>query len=160
MRRQQGFSLVELLIVLAIVAIIAAILVPSMLTSKWAANEAGAIQGCRTLGSAESAYATVNKGQFTTIETLIAGGYLESRFSTGFNGYAYAPGPVPGGIGAGSPPNAFGFKANPIGLGGRHIYGIATDQVVRYLGSVQGAPRPNGMQPGDPINATAAGFHP
>ena len=53
MKNEQGFSLIELLIVVAIIAIIAAIAVPSLLTSRMAANEAGGIEGCRTAGSAK-----------------------------------------------------------------------------------------------------------
>ena len=63
MKNEQGFSLVELLIVVAIIAIIAAIAVPSLLTSRQAANEAGGIQGLRTLGSAEIAYAATANQQ-------------------------------------------------------------------------------------------------
>ena len=58
MKNEQGFSLIELLIVVAIIAIIAAIAVPSMIQARMAANEAGAIQGCRTVGSAEVATKT------------------------------------------------------------------------------------------------------
>ncbi len=65
MKNEHGFSLVELLIVVAIIAIIAAIAVPSLLTSRMAANEASAIQGCRTIGSAEIAFAATNNQQFT-----------------------------------------------------------------------------------------------
>jgi prepilin-type N-terminal cleavage/methylation domain-containing protein len=155
MKDTRGFSLVELLIILAIVSIIAAILVPSMLTSKWAANEAGAIQGCRTLGSGETAYAANHSGKFATIDELVSGGFLEKQYSTGFNGYSYTPGPVPGSINVGTPPDGFGFNATPVGLGGRHSFGIATDQIVRYLGTHRGAQSPQGMQPGDPINTTA-----
>jgi competence protein ComGC len=146
---------VELLIVMAIVAIIAAIVVPSMLTSKWAANETGAIQGCRTLGSAESAYAAVNGGQFASLETLVSGGFLDSRYSKVFNGYAYGPGPVAGALGASTPPAGYGFTAAPVGFGGRHTFGIGTDQIVRYLATIQGAEVPSGMNPGDPITREA-----
>ncbi len=155
MRNREGFSVVELLIVLAIIAIITAIVVPSMLTAKWAANESGAIQGCRTLGSAESAYAAVNHGQYASLEELISGKYLDARFGKTFNGYSYGPGPVQGAIGAGNPPGGFGFNATPVGFGGRHTFGIGTDQIVRYLGTVQGAEAPSGMNPGDPITREA-----
>ena len=74
MKKEQGFSLIELLIVVAIIAIIAAIAVPSMLTSRMAANEAGAIEGCRTIGSAEVAYMAVNNQQYTDLQTLVEGG--------------------------------------------------------------------------------------
>ena len=82
MKNEHGFSLVELLIVVAIIAIIAAIAVPSLLTARQAANEASAIQGCRTIGSAEIAYAATNNQLFTDLATLGATtqGFMDSRF--------------------------------------------------------------------------------
>ncbi len=153
MKNEQGFSLVELLIVVAIIAIIAAIAVPSLLTSKQAANEAGAIQGCRTIGSAEVAFAAINNQQYTTLTVLVNGNYLDGRFSStgGFNGYTYAEGTVTNGVGAGSPPGGFQFVASPATGGGRYTYGIAPDQVVRYLSAISGATAPAGLAPGDPI---------
>ena len=71
MKNDQGFSLVELLIVVAIIAIVAAIAIPNLQTSKQAANEAGAIQGCRTIASAEIAYASTNNQQYADIATLV-----------------------------------------------------------------------------------------
>jgi prepilin-type N-terminal cleavage/methylation domain-containing protein len=141
MNKQQGFSLIELLIVVAIIAIIAAIAVPSMLTSRMAANEAGAIQGCRTIGSAEAAYAAINNQVYADITTLVSGHFLDDRFTSGFSGYGYAQGAVTGGVGAtnvGS--GGFQFLATPAGTGGRYIYGIAPDQVVRYEGIATTAP--------------------
>ena len=67
MKKEQGFSLIELLIVVAIIAIIAAIAVPSMLQARMAANESGAIQGCRTVGSAEVAFSAVNNQNYATL---------------------------------------------------------------------------------------------
>ena len=153
MKNEQGFSLVELLIVVAIIAIIAAIAVPSLLTSKQAANEASAIQGCRTVGSAEIAYAAVNNQLYTDLTTLVQGNYLDGRFSNanGFNGYTYASGTVTNGVGTGAPPSGFEFIASPSTGGGRYTYGIAPDQVVRYLGATSGAAAPAGLTAGDPI---------
>jgi len=155
MKNQQGFSLVELLIVVAIIAIIAAIAVPSLLTSRQATNEAAAVQGLRTIGSAEIAFMAVNNQQYTTLTALVNGNFLDARYTnaSGFNGYVYASGTVTNGVGAGTAPNGFEFTATPSTGAGRYVYGIAPDQVVRYLATGGGytGGAPGGMTAGDPI---------
>jgi len=56
-REEQGFSLIELLIVVAIILVIAAIAIPNLLRSRMAANEASAVSAIRAITTAEHAYA-------------------------------------------------------------------------------------------------------
>ena len=67
-RKQAGFSLIELLIVVAIILIIAAIAIPNLIRSKIAANEASAVASLRTINTSAVAYSTTY-GSYPTVLT-------------------------------------------------------------------------------------------
>ena len=68
--KQKGFSLIELLIVVAIILIIAAIAIPNLLRAKIAANEASAVGSLRTINTVSVEYATTYGGFPTTLAAL------------------------------------------------------------------------------------------
>jgi type IV pilus assembly protein PilA len=72
-KKQKGFSLIELLIVVAIILIIAAIAIPNLLRSRMAANEASAVGSIRTINTAAITYSSIYGNGFP-INLLQVGG--------------------------------------------------------------------------------------
>ena len=120
--KDEGFSLVELLIVCIIIAVIAAIAIPSLLASRRAANEASAIQTLRTISSAENTYlgSQGSNNSFGSLNQLSSAGMLDATFvGTTFvkSGYTFVH-TLP------ATPTAYCADALPIASLGVRTFGI------------------------------------
>src|SRR5438552_11861988 len=89
MKNNRGFSLLELLIVVAIILIIATIAIPSLLRSRQSAQESSAVAQIRTVNTAEITYLSSNQGSYGGIPGLITQGLLDTRFSGLVLGYNF-----------------------------------------------------------------------
>ncbi len=124
MKSNRGFSLLELLIVVAIILIIATIAIPSLLRSRQAAQESSAVAQVRTINTAEVTYLSSNGGNYGSIPELITQGFLDGRFANSVSGYTFT-------VTASGPD--YTVNATPTSTNaGRYGYYSMPDAVIRY----------------------------
>jgi prepilin-type N-terminal cleavage/methylation domain-containing protein len=145
-KKQKGFSLIELLIVVAIILIIAAIAIPNLLRSRIAANEASAVGSIRTINTAEVTYSSSYPDcGFTTLSNLggaggnaTGAGLIDAVLANGMkSGYSFAASASGGnsgcGTGTGIPNSTYSVTGAPQSAqtGQRYFF---SDQsgVIRY----------------------------
>jgi len=91
MKRNQGFTLIELMIVVAIIAIIAAIAIPSLLNARKAGNEASAISSLRTLTTCCEQYRTRFQSYPSGLTALSTERYIDNVLGSGTkSGYSFS----------------------------------------------------------------------
>ena len=139
-KKNKGFSLIELLIVVAIILIIAAIAIPNLLRSRMAANEASAVGSLRTINTAAVTYSSTypsvgypaslaalgTSGTASSASSDLVDNVLAAGTKSGY-GFTFT-------AGTGTPSTGYSVNADAVAQGTSGTRGFYTDQsgVIRY----------------------------